>query len=135
MTQGFTSINHSSNQSNNISDRHQVRQPQEMANMRTPVPPRRFINFTTPQPNRAAPRTQGGGRNSYGGVSFDNGGARRVVVEQAWRVKDIILPEKPASIKEEPEHTDAGGWNGRGRAAQRQRLSDDERNVSVSALC
>ena len=120
----------------NADDEQEVQPPREPPGLQTPTQPRRFVNFITPQVKRAGPRTQGGGgRYSYGGAGLDNGGARRVLVEQSWRVKDIVLPQK--TIKEErdeDERRDVGGWNEVGvkKETQRERLSDEERKVRPS---
>lgn len=70
------------------------------------------------------------GRYSYGGA------AQRVMVEQTWRVRDIVLPTR--DVKEGPD-VGAGAvgvvdGEGRGRGRGRERLSDEERKVCGSSL-
>ncbi|KDQ32896.1 hypothetical protein PLEOSDRAFT_1098884 [Pleurotus ostreatus PC15] len=84
-------------------------------------PPRAYGNFMTPQVPR---RTGDAGRLSMGGE------ARRVLVEQKWRVKDIEVPPPVQEIKEEDRTLDVGlstplGSRGRGR----DRLSEQERKA------
>lgn len=91
-------------------------------------PHRAYGNFMTPQ----VPRRVGisdAGRLSMGGS------ARRVLVEQKWRVKDIEVPPPIQEIKEEDHTLDGGlstplGSRGRGR----DRLSEEERKVDISLL-
>ncbi|KAF4579411.1 hypothetical protein EYR40_000421 [Pleurotus pulmonarius] len=86
-------------------------------------PPRAYGNFMTPQVHRRAGISDAG-RLSMGGE------ARRVLVEQKWRVKDIEVPPPVQEIKEEDPILDGGlstplGSRGRGR----DRLSEEERKA------
>ena len=122
-----------SNHALNVAQQHE-----HHSTAQTPTFPRRFINFSTPQVNRVSNRSQGVGRYSLGGTSFDNGGVRRVIVEQAWRVRDITLPENTPSIKEEREdeqpHTNSLSSPGREFERRRPTLSDEERKVNPSYI-
>jgi hypothetical protein len=105
-------------------DSDKLSQPQEhQAAAQTPTLPRRFINFSTPQVTRVSNRAAAG-RYSLGG-----GGVRRVLVEQAWRVGDIVLENAP-TIKEEQEEPQRN-IDGLGSPEKRRpQLSDEERKVN-----
>jgi hypothetical protein len=84
--------------------------------------------FMTPQANRQAIN---GGRYSSG-VAMQAGEARRIAMDQTWRVNDIVVPERTirAEIMEEDEEAEKRDIMASGGERQRQRLSEEERKVS-----
>jgi hypothetical protein len=90
----------------------------------TPKPRRVLGSFMTPQATR---KTVGGGRYSSGAV----GEARRIAMDQMWRVNDLVVPERNIheGIKEEEEEEDERDAGALGVERQKQRLSDEERKV------
>jgi len=106
--------------------------PEYQSVAQTPALPRRFVNFSTPQVTRVSDRAPAG-RFSLGGASVENGGVRRVLVEQAWRVKDIVVENTPA-IKEEQEEPQRYADGLGSPEIRRPQLSDEERKVSRHIL-